>query len=629
MPALNEDDTRVLPPKVQPADPIRQHPVTNTPSTPSRPLTSIPEPIRNPAQPVKTVSNANQDDFVSQRDVTKHNAAQAQALAQQKQERERRLRVLAQQAEQREEELRERQQQTILASAGQSGSGDGGAGGGVLPIDHSGNKSGKGGKQSTGVSTAVAVGPNGSAGLSDLDKARKFTFQIEKTQGKLANLSNKESAIRQQMAVATDPEQQVRLSMQLGNVQEQTAKASDRLKRKEERLSNVKNRMAANGTEGQLGQGLHAVAMGTDKNKNGNGPKSGGGGQTEGSGVAQQPQAVVFGSSGLSDAEKLKKYTSNVGKIEDDINDLTRRENQIRQQLAISSDPNEQQNLSMQLVGVQDKLARKGQRLENRSNMVERVENRMAGAGAGQQGQGAVFTGVAQAEAGGKGNGGGRGNGPRNGGGNGGGNGNNSGGNSLAQTQATLIANGSSGGRPQASALPGGGQFDTGGVRSPINIGGGNQGNGNGNGGGNGNRGNGNGNGDANNALAGVGGPDSGRPQVGNLNPGRGNGNQGNGNGNGGGDGNRAGQGGGGGGSGNGNGNNALAGAGLGNGGNGQGNGNGNGNGGGNSNGGGNGGGRAMGGPVGGGGNDSPSRPPSLVSLGNGGGGTGGRRNGR
>ncbi|MES2876752.1 MAG: hypothetical protein V4678_04775, partial [Patescibacteria group bacterium] len=165
--------------------------------------------------------------------------------------------------------------------------------GGVLSISHDSQTGGKkGGSKATGgiftpgsngdknngtasLGTAVALG--GSAGLSDLQKFRKFSFQIEKTEGKLGRLATQETQIRQQMAGATDPSQKQQLAMQLGSVQQQQQTATERLHRKETRLNNVQNRMASAGTSDQLNQGVKAVVIGQNDKKNGNGPKNGGG----------------------------------------------------------------------------------------------------------------------------------------------------------------------------------------------------------------------------------------------------------------------------------------------------------------------------------------------------------------
>lgn len=166
---------------------------------------------------------------------------------------------------------------------------------GIIKIAH-GNNNDKGGRARGGVfeagkggrakdfggSTAVAVGPNGSAGLSDIEKVRKFTFQVEKTQGKLDTLKKQESQIRAAMAGATDPAQQRQLVVQLGNVQQQQQKATERLANKQSRLDKVENRMAAAGVT-PSDQGVRAVAVAGIGNKNNNGDKNGG----KNAGVAQ------------------------------------------------------------------------------------------------------------------------------------------------------------------------------------------------------------------------------------------------------------------------------------------------------------------------------------------------------
>ncbi len=480
---------------------------------------------------------------------------------------------------------------TASVSVGAHSSQSGGKDGNGVHSSSSGTfqASTEGGKNNDfGGSTAVAVATGSSAGLSDIQKARKFTFQIEKTKGKLNDLASQEDQLKQLRAGTADPLDKIKLNMQIGSVKAQQQVASDRLRRKEARLSRVEGRMAGAGSDSQQGQGLHAVAVGQNNNTHGSGQNNGGeygnsnadeggvltishgdndvaggtglGVATDGVGPQNNASSVVAhggagtgGNAGLSDLEKARKFSYKIEEAENTLSNLATQESQIRAAMGATSDPAQQEQLAVQLGSVQQQQQDANSRLLHKTEKLNKVEDRMAAAGAdSQQSQElhAVAVGPNDTSHGNSQNG-------------------NQGGNPTAQVQAALVDNGSSGGRPVATAF---------------------NGNGNGN---------------------------------------RGNGNQGNGNGNGGGDGNRAGQGGGGGnGQGNGNGNNALAGAGNGNHGNGNGNGNGQGNGNGNGNGAG-GSGHFMGGPVGGGDDSSPTRPPKLIGLGNGGGGTGSRRNNR
>ncbi len=304
---------------VPPKDPVRSTstmPVITTSDWDNLAAATGTTPVKTPkpVKPAGVTSSGNRDDYVSPGMIAGQKAAEekrkAIALATAVKKREEALKAAAIAAAAAEKARKEAAAKAALAAAGQSVETEGG----VISISHddkkSGNKDGdktnkggkgavftqnndgggkggwsslsvgdgKGGKKNDdfGGSTAVAVGSNSSVGLSDIQKVRKFSFQIEKAEGKLGTLAAQESQIRAAMGGTTDPAQQQQLAMQLGSVQQQQQKVTDRLQRKEDRLSNVKNRMASAGTSDQLNQGVKAVVIG-ESGKKDNGPKNGGG----------------------------------------------------------------------------------------------------------------------------------------------------------------------------------------------------------------------------------------------------------------------------------------------------------------------------------------------------------------
>lgn len=207
------------------------------------------------------------------------NAAQAQQVKQQR-ERERQRQLLAQQKQDEAEKNRQTQlvasqqaqrdqqsqQQASLAAAGQ-GRNDQAKGARAGVFQQGGNDN-----QNNGAPQAVAVGSNGSAGLSDIQKARKYSFQIERAESKLTKLNDQESALKQQMAAATDPAQQEQFRVQLAGITEQRNKANQRLENKQGKLDKVSNRMASAGVDMDK-VGLNAVAVAGVKNNGGKGKK--------------------------------------------------------------------------------------------------------------------------------------------------------------------------------------------------------------------------------------------------------------------------------------------------------------------------------------------------------------------